>query len=31
MAKVAFLAGTLKAAYDLTLWSIFRRVRLKDE
>lgn len=24
-------AGALKAAYDLTLWSIFRRVRLKDE
>lgn len=22
------LAGTLKAAYDLTLWSLFRRVRL---
>src|SRR5947209_10542171 len=25
------LAGTLKAAYDLTLWSIFRHVRLKEE
>ncbi len=25
------LAGTLKAAYDLTLWSIFRQVRLKEE
>jgi MFS family permease len=25
------LAGTLKAAYDLTLWSIFRRVRLHEE
>ena len=25
------LAGTLKAAYDLTLWSIFRDVRLKEE
>jgi len=25
------LAGALKAAYDLTLWSIFRRVRLKEE
>ena len=24
-------AGALKTAYDLTLWSIFRRVRLKDE
>jgi MFS family permease len=24
------LAGTLKAAYDLTLWSVFRRVRLAD-
>ncbi len=24
------LAGTLKAAYDLTLWSIFRRVHLKE-
>lgn len=26
-----FLAGALKAAYDLTLWSIFRRVPLKEE
>lgn len=25
------LAGALKAAYDLTLWSIFRHVRLKEE
>src|SRR5256714_4598495 len=25
------LPGTLKAAYDLTLWSIFRHVRLKEE
>jgi MFS family permease len=25
------LAGTLKAAYDFTLWSIFRDVRLKEE
>ena len=25
------LAGGLKAAYDLTLWSIFRQVRLKEE
>src|SRR5438093_12044040 len=25
------LAGALKIAYDLTLWSIFRQVRLKDE
>src|SRR3989449_6193113 len=25
------LAGTLKAAYDLTLWSIFRRVQLAEE
>ena len=25
------LAGALKAAYDLTLWSIFRRVHLKEE
>ena len=25
------LAGMLKAAYDLTLWSIFRHVRLKEE
>src|SRR5260221_1558513 len=25
------LAGVLKAAYDLTLWSIFRRVRLPEE
>ncbi len=25
------LAGTLKAAYDLTLWSIFRQVHLKKE
>ncbi len=25
------LAGVLKAAYDLTLWSIFRQVRLKEE
>src|SRR5205085_3551997 len=25
------LAGTLKAAYDLTLWFIFRHVRLKEE
>ena len=25
------LAGVLKAAYDLTLWSIFRHVRLKEE
>jgi MFS family permease len=25
------LAGTLKAIYDVTLWSIFRRVRLKGE
>ena len=24
------LAGTLKAAYDLTLWSVFRRVRLAE-
>lgn len=24
------LAGTLKAAYDLTLWSMFRRVRLRE-
>jgi MFS family permease len=24
-------AGALKTAYDFTLWSIFRRVRLKDE
>jgi MFS family permease len=24
-------AGTLKAAYDLTLWSIFRHVRLHEE
>jgi MFS family permease len=24
------LAGTIKAAYDLTLWSIFRHVRLKE-
>ena len=25
------LAGALKAAYDLTLWSIFRHVHLKEE
>jgi MFS family permease len=25
------LAGTLKAAYDLTLWSMFRHVRLHEE
>ena len=25
------LAGALKAAYDLTLWSVFRRVRLPEE
>ncbi len=25
------LAGTLKAAYDLTLWSVFRRVHLPEE
>ena len=25
------LAGTLKAIYDVTLWSVFRRVRLKGE
>jgi len=25
------LAGVLKAAYDLTLWFIFRRVQLKEE
>jgi MFS family permease len=25
------LAGTLKAVYDLTLWSIFRHVRLHEE
>ena len=25
------LAGALKAAYDLTLWSLFRQVRLKEE
>jgi predicted MFS family arabinose efflux permease len=25
------LAGALKAAYDLTLWSIFRHVRLHEE
>lgn len=25
------LAGTLKVIYDLTLWSLFRRVRLKEE
>src|SRR5215469_647715 len=25
------LAGALKAAYDLTLWSIFRQVRLPEE
>jgi MFS family permease len=25
------LAGMLKSAYDLTLWFIFRRVRLKEE
>jgi len=25
------LAGVLKAAYDLTLWSIFRQVHLKEE
>jgi MFS family permease len=25
------LAGALKATYDLTLWSIFRHVRLKEE
>jgi MFS family permease len=25
------LAGMLKSGYDLTLWFIFRRVRLKDE
>jgi MFS family permease len=25
------LAGTLKTAYDLTLWSIFRNVRLHEE
>jgi hypothetical protein len=25
------LAGTLKAAYDITLWSIFRHVRLHEE
>jgi len=25
------LAGTLKAAYDLTLWSVFRRVLLPEE
>src|SRR5439155_3628261 len=25
------LAGTLKAMYDLTLWSIFRHVRLTEE
>jgi len=24
------LAGTLKVAYDLTLWSIFRRVRMRE-
>ena len=24
------LSGTLKAAYDLTLWSVFRRVRLAE-
>ena len=25
------LAGALKAAYDLTLWSVFRRVRRPEE
>src|SRR5712691_8576944 len=25
------LAGTLKAAYDLTLWAVFRRVHLPEE
>ena len=25
------LAGALKFAYDLTLWSIFRQVLLKEE
>jgi MFS family permease len=25
------LAGALKAAYDLTLWSVFRHVHLRDE
>src|SRR5260370_24890913 len=25
------LAGTLKVAYDLTLWSVFRRVHLPEE
>jgi hypothetical protein len=25
------LTGMLKSAYDLTLWFIFRRVRLKEE
>src|SRR2546425_11346244 len=25
------LAGMLKSAYDLTLWTIFRHVRVKDE
>ena len=25
------LAGALKAAYDLTLWSVFRRVHLQEE
>jgi MFS family permease len=25
------LAGALKAAYDLTLWSIFRQVHMKEE
>src|SRR5712691_3543761 len=25
------LAGTLKAAYDLTLWSVYRRVHLPEE
>jgi MFS family permease len=25
------LAGTLKSAYDLTLWTIFRRVHVKEE
>jgi MFS family permease len=25
------LAGALKAAYDLTLWSVFRRVHLPEE
>src|SRR2546421_7773393 len=25
------LAGTLKAAYDVTLWAVFRRVHLPEE